>query len=253
MPRAPLMIAALSVAAPLVWAAHLALDADPFAGAPSAVLAVGLAAASVVLGVALLIARARWARPMAVATALAGLGLAVVTPIDAGAVAGITLSGAALAGSLGPWLARWLRRLPSAEAPPRPAAVAVTAAALLPLAVAIARFDGFGGFDWGLCATAAIAAIAMLRARPVGLWVARLAVPSAGLAAGFAAGLPDGIFLAVAAVVASAPAWHRDVRLSIRPIVASTGNVAIPPELVDPGMLQAAGFDDRGRAVGSAS
>lgn len=253
MPRTPSMIAAVSVAAPLVWAAHLALDPAPLAAAPAAVIAISLSVTAVVLGAALLIARARWAGAMAVATAAACLGLALVTPLDAGAVTGVALSGAALAGSLGPGLSAWLRRLPSAEAPPRPAALAVAAAALLPGLVAIIRFDGFGAFDWVLCATAAVATLALLRAWPGGYWVARIAVPAAGLTAGLSAGLPEGLIIGVAAAAASAPAWHPAVRLSLRPILPSTGNVAIPPELADPAVLAAAGFDDRGRAVGSSS
>jgi hypothetical protein len=51
-----------------------------------------------------------------------------------------------------------------------------------------------------------------------------------------------------AGLVAAAPSWRREVLLAVQPILPSRGNVAIPPELVDPALLDAAGFDDRGRA-----
>jgi len=246
MPRAPLIVAVSSVAALLVWAAHLALDPGPFATAPAGVLAVSLAIGSIMLGSALMISRAGWARPAAVAAALAGLSLAAVTPLDAGTVIGLVLSGAALAGSLGPWLAGWLRRLPSAEAPPRNAALALAGTSLLPAAAAVVRFDGLAAFDWVLITAATAAALGLLRGRSIGLWLARLAVPAAGIGAGFA-GLPAGLILTAAAIAVTAPAWQPEVRLSVLPVLPSTGNAAIPPELVDPDLLEAAGFDDRGR------
>ncbi|MBU1492594.1 MAG: hypothetical protein KJ956_01310, partial [Actinobacteria bacterium] len=132
-------------------------------------------------------------------------------------------------------------------------ALALAAAALLPALVAAVRFDGMGPADWVLAGVAAGAALGLLRASGIGLWLARLGVPVAGAAAGITGGLPAGPILAMAAVAAAIPAWRSEVSLSIRPILPSTGNVAIPPELVDPGLLGAAGFDDRGSPAGSSS
>lgn len=253
MPRSPVIIAAASVGSALWWGVHLALDPDPVASGPAAVLAVSLAVGAVVVGIALLISRSRWARPMVIGLSAAGLGLAAVSPLDAGTIGGTVLSGIALAGSIGPWLAVWLRRLPAAEAPPAAAALALAATALLPALVAAVHYDGLAPADWVLAGVAALTALGLLRALPAGLWMARLGVPGAGIAAGIAGGLLVGPFLAAAAVAAAVPAWRPEVGLSIRPILPSTGNLTIPPELVDPGLLEAAGFDDRGRPAGSSS
>jgi hypothetical protein len=54
--------------------------------------------------------------------------------------------------------------------------------------------------------------------------------------------------LLVAGLIVVIPAWHRDVALAIAPAAPSRGTaVAIPPELVPPEILEAAGLDERGR------
>ncbi len=253
MPRPPLIVAAASVAAAFWWSVHLALDPAPIATAPAVVLALSSSIGAVVLTIGLLISRARWAKPTAIALAAAGLAVAMAAPIDAGTVVGAMLSGVALAGALGPWLTTWLRRLPSAEAPPRSAALAVASAGLLPALVAVVRFRGMGAADAALAGVAALTALGLLRASTIALWLARLVVPATGIAAGIAAGLPTGPILTAAGAAAAWPAWRSEVGLSVRPILPSSGNVSVPPELADPGLLAAAGYDDRGRPTGRSS
>lgn len=250
MPPTISLIAAVAVAAPLVWAVHLAIDPDPFASAPAAVIAVSLAVASVVIGTGILISRTRWARPATAGLGMAGLAVGIVTPLDGLSVAAIVVSGLAVAGATGPWMTAWLRKLPAAEAPPRVAALAMVAPALVPATVAGFRFEGLSGFDWALIAVAIAATLGISRAWMPGLWVARIGLPLAGIGTGLAAGLPEGPFIVAVSILASVPSWATTTVHSVQPLVPARGSVTIPPELADPGLLAAAGYDDRGRTIG---
>lgn len=244
----PTSIAAVTTASLLWWAALVGLGRGPFAAGPAAVVAVTSAAAAVAVGAAILLARARWSRHAAAAGAAAGLALGAASPLGWASAAGIALSALALAGAAGPWLSGWLRRLPSTEAPPPAAAAALAAAALLPAAVALIRHDGLTAADWVVVGAAAATAAAWTRAWGPGLWLARFGLPAAGLAAA-TTGYPRGLAVAAAAAAASLPSWHRDAALAMRPLLPRAESTPVPPELVDPALLAAAGYDDRGRAL----
>jgi hypothetical protein len=244
----PFLITAATVSASLVWAVHVAVDPAPFATGPAAVITISLAGGTVVVAAAALVSRARWSRWGMVALSGYCLGLTAVTELDAGTLVGAAVAGTALAGALGPWLREWLRRLPAAEAPSRAGALALAGLALLPSVVAVAHYTGMNGLDWALVGVASAAGWMLSRSWLAGLWAARMLVPATGIAVAVDAGLPAGPLVAAGSLLASVPAWHPDVSLAVRPIVA-TRSVPIPPELVDPGALRAAGLDDAGRPL----
>jgi hypothetical protein len=65
--------------------------------------------------------------------------------------------------------------------------------------------------------------------------------------AAVALGAPAGLALGAAAATETALAWRRDVHLAISPLVPERAStVPIPPELVNPAIMEAAGLDDRG-------
>lgn len=248
--RLPFVVAALVAASSLLWALHLAGDPEPFAAGPGAVLAVSLAALSVVCGAGILIARARWSRLLAVGLAAGSLTLGAVTPLDPMVVCGVVFGGLALASAAGPWLRGWLRQLPAAQGPPPAAVGAVFGLALLPAWTAVVKPHGLGIVDWMFVGIAPVLAWGLSRGSAPALWAVRIAVPSLAVAAAVVDPLPAGILIAAAAALPAGLAWRNDVLLAVSPVAARHAPpVPFPPELVDPEMLRAAGFDDSGRPL----
>ena len=244
-PPAPFLISGAICGSALTWAVLLALAPAPLSPDAAAVIAVTLSGSAVSVGAAMLVARARWSRPAAGLLGAACMAPALALPLGPAPLIATALAAAAVAGVVGPWLHGWLRRLPAAEAPPRPAALALIALAVLPAVVAAAGHQGLRRADWALIAVAAGSGLALSRSRVTGLWATRLLLPGAGAFAAVGGPLPAAAVLAAAVLAAVVPAWHPDVARAVRPVVG-VGH-RIPPELVDPALLRAAGFDDRGR------
>jgi hypothetical protein len=251
MPRAPFLIAAAVVAAALARAAGLLLDPDPFSAGSAAVIAAWFAVFGLITVTGFLVARARWARVAGLVLVAASLALGLVVPLGPLGWIALVAAGIALAGLAGPWpTRRWLRLLPSAQGPP-PSAVALVLGLLgLPAIVALARPDGLGAADWIVVAAAPLLSWAVSRALAAGLWLVRLALPAAAAVAGIAAGLPGGPIVAAAGIALSALAWTPSVARSVSPLIPErVPAVPVPPELVSPDVLRAAGYDERGRPV----
>lgn len=249
MPRSPFVVAAALTAAALTTAVRLTLDPEPFADDAGALLAAGYVVLAVVAVAGVLLARARWSRYLGIGLGALGLGIGATMPLDALGIAAMALAGAASAGSAGPWLpAGWLRHRPHADGPP-PAAVAVVLTLLtLPVAVALARPGGITPPDWALVGCGVALAFGVARAMAPALWLTRLGIGPLGIALGIAGGLPGGLVAASIAVAATAAAWRPEVRLSVTPLAPlRSPGVPFPPELVPAEVLEAAGYDERGR------
>jgi hypothetical protein len=245
-PSIPL-VAATVVAASLTWAVRMALDPDPFASDAAGVIAVTSATLALVAATGILVARGRWSRWLATGLVVLWLGLAATMPLDGLGVAALASAGVAATGLAGPWLGGWLRRLPSADGP-EPLVVAVVLGILaLPIAVALALYDGLTAAAWVLVGASGVVGWLVSRASLTGLWSARIGLPAIGIWVGSSADLPGGIIAAAAAMAAGAAAWIRPVRLAVDPLSPPpVERVPFPPELVPPEILEAAGYDDRG-------
>jgi hypothetical protein len=241
------VVAGTVAAAALIWAGRLAADPRPYAAGPGAVLAASLAGLGLLCVVGILIARARWARPLALGLSGVALLLGAVSPLGPVTIAGIVLGGLALTAAAGPWLGSWLRRLPSAEGPSALAVGTIFALLGLPAWTALVRSDGFGAVDWLLVAAGPILALGISRAAAAALWGARLGLPILAAAALLADGLPSGLLVAAGAVACAALAWRGRLRTEVSPLIERRPPVPFPPELVSPDLLRAAGFDDGGR------
>jgi len=251
MPRAPFIITAAVVVAALGRAVALTVAPDPFGPGPAAVLAAWFALGGVVTAAGLLIARARWARVAAVSLCSASLALGLVHPLDGPGLAILVVAGIGLGGAAGPWLTRgWLRLLPSADGPPPMAVALVLGLLSLPAIIAAARPESLGVIDWMLAVTALAAGIGLSRALPAAVWSTRLVVPALALIAVVVDGLPGGPPIGAAGIGLAGLAWTGAVGRSVSPLVAERSRgVPMPPELVDPQILRAAGYDDRGRPL----
>ncbi|MFQ5947672.1 MAG: hypothetical protein ACE5KX_02265 [Acidimicrobiia bacterium] len=248
MPLLPYLIAALVFASSAGWALRLVFDQDPFATEVAAVIALDvLLLASIAIG-GLLIARGPWARALAAALILFELGLAAVMPLDPAGAALIATSALALVGIAGPWLSRSLRRLPSAGGPP-PLVVALALGLLaLPTAAAVASPHGLRWRHWLLIGLGTGVGWAFTRAWAAALWMLRLVLPVAGLLTALASPAAGAVAVIGASALLTSLSWTRAARLAVAPLSPpSRRAVPIPPELVPPDLLDAAGYDDRGR------
>lgn len=247
MPAAPLTVTALLSLSTVLGTLHLAFGGvvDPSA---ALVAGAGLVVFTIVAASGTLLARGRWAAPADAAVALTWIGLAVVVPLEGLSIALLVVAAAALAAALGPWLRRWLRRLPRADGPPPAAVVLLLALMATPVAAALASPNGIGIGAVVLAAWSAALALGIARMLPGSLLAARVVHPALAIAAAVETGMPGGAVITATAAVVAAMAWRRDVALAITPVSPRRGDaIAIPPELVPPEILEAAGLDDRGR------
>lgn len=247
MPRAPFLVAGSVAAAGLLWAVKLILDPGPLAPHAAVLAALDLLLISAVAAAGLLLARGRWSRRLSYGVLGAGGSLAVITPLDVWWASAMAVSGAALTGLLGPWLDGWLRRLPAAAGPPVQAVLLALGLLLLPGAVAVIGHSGLTWGAWLLGLAGPVLAWSYTRAHLAGLWGTRLLPLVAVPAALSAPPLRAALLLAVACAPA-ALAWTGAARLAVAPLDPRSATVVpMPPELVPPEVLEAAGLDDRGR------
>jgi hypothetical protein len=238
----PFLIAALVVAASLLWGLHLALDPEPLSADSAAVVGLSLAVHALIAAAGLLLTRGRWSRWLALSVALVLFGLGAVTPLDAGVVAGLAFTAGAAAGSAGPWLASRLRGRPAADGPSPRATGAILTALAVPGAVALANPGGLDAAGWAAIGAGAGGAWALAAGRAVGLWGLRLLLPLAGAAGAFVDPIPSGLVAAAACAVPAAIAWTVDP-----PTTLEGSRFRIPPELAPADVLHSAGYDEAGR------
>lgn len=247
MPAAPLVVALLIVATSGVGWVTLGLAPSPFAVSAAVLFTAGFAVVTVVAVSGTLLARGRWARRLGIL--VAGTWIAVGATVDtAWGYAVVVIGAAALAANLGPWLGRWLRRLPSAEGTPPAAVVALLTLVLTPPAIALAGPGGVAPASWAFAAWSAILALALGRTATGSLTAARVLHPAAGLVAAIAVGMPAAVPMLCSAVLVSALCWRRDLAAAIAPTVPGrAGVLRLPPELAPASVLEAAGADESGR------
>lgn len=217
--RAPFVISTAIVAGALALSIHLALQPDPFASGPSAVLAAGVLLFAVITAAGLMLSRGRWALRLAFTMVGAQFGLAMALDIAPWLVAALVLNGVALAGLAGPWLKGWLRLRPAADGPgPRPVLLLLGALAYLP-AVAIASPSGLDWQHGFLAGIGVLGAWAYSRALRAGLWLLRFAIPLAAVAAAFASPPAGALYLSVHAVATTYLAWSGESVRAITPLL----------------------------------
>jgi hypothetical protein len=219
MPRAPFVVSAVIVAGVLALAVQLAVDSEPFAPGPAALLAVGMAALALVAMVGLLLSRGRWSLWLAYTVSAAVLALATVVSAGRWLVAAVVLTLAGVTGLAGPWLRGWLRQRPAATGPgARPVLLLLGALALLPGA-SVASPSGLSGWHIALVVVAAASAWAYSAAFAAGLWTLRSAVPALSVAAAFASPPAGTAYLAAHGLALGYLAWSGESARPVYPLV----------------------------------
>lgn len=252
--RTPSVIAGTCTVASVAGTALLLFGETPYQPMPALLASGGLLVLTVVAVAGLLIARSRWARPVLAGCSLAWLGVcAVGAPSPVWAVT-VAAASASLAGVTGPWLGRWVRRRPSASGPSPLVTTLLLSLAAAPAATGLASPSGVHAavFTWAWWCP--MVAVALGRGAVGSLASARVITPALALGAAAMAALPGGIVAPLVAVLPTALAWRREVRIAVAPVAPERVDpVPFPPELVPPEVLAAAGLDDRGRRIEDAT
>lgn len=244
---APLVASSLATLTAVAGTVTLVAGQTPYAASAATLVAVGMLTLTVVSVAGLLVARGRWSRLVAAGGAATWLGVAAASPLGPASTVLITLAAATLAALLGPWLGRWLRRLPPAGGPSPPAAALLLGLTATPAAAGLASPGGAHPalWAWGLWSLAL--AVAVARATPGSLIATRIGHGALALAVAAIIGFSEGLVAPIVASVPVALAWRRQIRIELVPVEARRGDaVPFPPELVHPDVLAAAGLDDRG-------
>jgi hypothetical protein len=246
-PRVPAVAAALATVTSVSGTLLVVVAETPYAASSAALVSAGLLLLTVVGVAGIVLARGRWARRLLMACTGAWLAVAAVSPPSPLWGSLVVAAAASLGFLAGPWLDRWLRRLPSARGPSPTVTLLLISLTAAPAAVGLASPAGAhaGSIAWSAWSLAL--ALALGKALPGSLSAVRLANPILALGAGIVAGLPGGLAAPAAAVAPTALAWRREVRVAVVPTAPTRSEpVPFPPELVAPDVLSAAGLDARG-------
>lgn len=241
------LVSSLSLlAAAVTWGVAVA-GSSRWDESSAVVFGVVIIVAAAVAIVGMVAGASRWAFRLAVglsaALVAAGLTMPLTTPI----VLAMGLAALALAGLGGTAMRGMIRQRPAADGPPPNS---VTLGLLLLLSPGVWAFVTRTGMNSAALAAAVLCWVGMavyLKATPVSLVTARIALPvSLGVLAAFS-GWPTGALIASTAVGAGALAWTVEARIAVEPLARPGSTVPIPPELAPRDVLDAAGIDDRGR------
>lgn len=251
MPPAPLAVSLLLGGSATAAIVGLAFDSEPFSSIAASLFALGGGLLTLITVAGLLLARGRWARWMALGLGVVWFGEAVAGPFDIASIATMVLATATATAAAGPWLQRWVRHLPAADGPPPAAATLLVSLVATPVALALFEPRGsVGAAGWLLVAWSLLLALGVARALAPALWAARIAHPVVAIAIGVVLGMPAAAGVIAKAAVETALVWRRDVHLAVTPLIPRpSAAVPIPPELVDPAIMKAAGLNDRGRPL----
>lgn len=246
MPRRIALGALLIFVAHLAWALRLVFGDGPLTEGGAALVAADLLVLGIVALLAVVLSPTPWSRRISLAAG-AVLGIvAIVHPIDAGWIVG-AVAGAAFVLLLAPtpdgtWFV-------SPARPPVPARASALAIGLLafPAVIGAAGFPSVSRAGYLVAGLSVVTGWAYARALVPALWFARLGWPLLALVAIFGLEPAAAVAVVVATGLVTWLAWSEDARVAASPLVRSSTPVQVLPELVPPDILDAAGFDAKGR------
>ncbi len=229
----------------------LAINTEPLSGQSAVLVTIGLVTLTLTTVAGVLLARGRWSRWMALVVAGLWFTQAISRRLDILSAATIVTAVAAASIAAGPWLSRWLRRLPATEAPPATAVLLLLLLTGTPAIIGItAGGDTPGVAGWALSVWSGLLAFGLARAVTPALWAGRFGHFPASVVGAVMLGLFAGSVVLIKSGVEVVLLWRRDLHLAVSPLLPKqAAAVAIPPELIDPAVLEAGGLDDRGRRL----
>lgn len=229
------------------WALRLIFAPDLFATSSGVTLGLTLLLGSATAGAGMVVSRGRWARNLGWFLVAVELVLSMTMDLDAWGVVALVLTLGAVVLLAGPWLADFLRKLAPAAAPANAAVFLALGLLFTPGLVAVAAPAGMKPIHWLAAAGGLIGSWMYSRALPPGLWAARTLIPVLMAVAALFSAPAGAALLAAGAVGVLVLAWSAPAALAVYSLVPTAAGVAVPPELVPPELLAAAGYDERGR------
>ncbi len=237
--------------AALLWSGRLVFGSSPWTPQVASLLALSLLLANALNLVAMLLSPGRWVRNSI--AVLAGVWAIAATALSVDPLWIIALL--SHAGGVG---TAWSSRLDQWFHQTKPDRVPVRATALalglvwLPGFVAALAIPSMPPTGWILAGLGLAAGWAYARAVSGALWIIRVPLPVIGVIS--AVGLSPPAMLGMLAVIAALTflAWTTDAhRAAQRPIRKRVDTLTVPPELTPPGLVEAMGYDRKGRPLRS--
>ncbi|NNF86911.1 MAG: hypothetical protein HKO82_06275 [Acidimicrobiia bacterium] len=231
------------------WGLRLINAHSPLADGSAALLALSVVVAAAVATLGLVLARGQWARRLALGLLAFQVAMSAVLDLGAWGIIALAATAASIVLVAGPWLDRFLRRLPPAEPIPPAAMMLGLGLVLVPGLLAVSSPGGVEVMHWVAGLGSLATAWAFARALRMGLWSARIVVPLLLIGAALASNVAGTVVALGLAITSVALAWSAPVNRAVTPLLARADGVAVPPQLVPPELLARAGYDDRGRPI----
>lgn len=236
------------VLATISWAIQVVLR-GPWAIESASLIATWLVVLAAVAITGMVIASSRWGRYLAIVVALLGPLFGVSVPVDPWWIASLLASGLVLALLAGNATSGVIRKLPAADGPTPRVVVFTLVLVSLPLVVATVSPDGLGPSEWSMVGLTTIGAAVYAKAGPLAVAIVRGLIPLGFVLIGVIDGLPRGAMWIAIGIGIGIAAWHRDIRLAVRPLAGEGRAIPMLAEMVPSEILDAAGLDERGRPV----
>jgi hypothetical protein len=202
----PLRIGVLAFAAAVVGAGTFAVDPQPFDQPAAVVVFAGVVVVGLTGLVGLVLARAPWGRWTLLASVIISLVLAAI-PGATGFWITLALGTATVVALLGPWLTLWVRHEPSADAPGPVVIALIAVAPATPLFVGLSALGGLHLAHIVLIVVATVSSWAYGRGIAGGIWMLRLGVPVAGVAATAATVGAGQVMLGIGVIAVTIASW----------------------------------------------
>lgn len=250
MPRTVPVSAGFIFIGGLLWAGRVLFGSSPWGTAGATLVAAGLIVLTSTTVIALLLSPGQWVRNSVTAIGVAWALMAIVLPIETSWVAAVITSGTGV-GLI--WTRRmdgWFRQVSPDRVPTR-ATVLAMALLWLPAVAGAVSAPAVTAGGWIMAGFGLIGGWAYARALPGALWTIRLGIAPVGIIA--TAGLhvvPSSVTLWAVTTIVAVLAWTGDARSAVRsPSPRRVATVSILPEVTPPDLLEAAGYDRRGRPL----
>lgn len=248
----PFLVAAVVMIAAAAAGLRLIVDPAPLAEGAGALIGLDVILLGAVASLGMLLSRGRWSRNLAAVLIGFLFVMAAITDSDPSGIAVLALAALATLLVAGPLLTNWLRRLTPADSPPAEATALAIWLLAIPAVTGLAAPSGPGPLHWGAAIVGVLTGWLYSRASWAGLWSARLAVPAILIAAAFDSPIGGAAALVAAAVATAVLAWRSAAAVAVAQVAPTrVEGAAVPPEMVDPEVLRAAGLDERGRPLES--
>ncbi len=233
----------------LLWTGRLAFQTSRWDSHSATLLAAGLLLATAVNVVALLLSPGRWVRNSVAVIAGAWAVVAIALPVDMWWIMALVTHGAGVTLAWTRSLDSWFLQVKPDRVPTRATMLAL-GLIWLPAVVGGLGDPGVSPSGWVLVAFGWLGGWAYARALPGALWLVRLGLLPLGIVSvlGLQPVAAAGLLVTVSTLTFLA--WTADARLAVMPLDPHrVSSVSILPELTPPGLMEAAGYDRRGRPL----